>query len=747
MTEARPDRIAQVPRSSPWRRVRRRLTAVTVASVAVAGVAIAGEPVAAARPVVGALSAGPTVTLPTGDRVMVGADERGRPTYRVIQVTRTGAGSVLSTMRLGGDSYLVPAVARPYLGRFLDPSLFDVTRLAAAKFGDRLPVTLAYTGATAPALPGVILTSSAAGHARGYLTPASAKVFGAALARQAVADSQAGWPDRNALFGALTRIAADLAPVVTPQFPQATLIIKAVDHNGKPLRFGFGLIGNSDDARKGGAFVQIFRGEARLSLPLGHYTTLLAEDSFAPDGVVTTRLGIDTGFTLTTNNQTLTVDTGTATTKTPTISTPRPATVQDLQVEIDAYDARGVQGLGFGFGVTPPQGRLLLTPLVNPAFGRITESTTVTAVDPATPGGRYSYNAVWQDEGVPTDQHHAVPATGLARVDATYSSDRPLRLGGTVRLLLPPDAFFAFGIFAPTPMPLQRTEFVYGPPGTVALEAVLMDSNAFDDPGFVDDFASHLVAPGSRRAQRWFGMPFELTTIDDEGACFGCRSATSMFFALGLHDSQPSHQVGLFTSSDGTPVAHFTVYKDGVLLLKQKDSLGDLFDVPPGSATYRVLSDATRVFQGAQLSTLMTEDVTFASAGGQGNPQPAGSFCPATSTGTGCRVLPVLKAHLDLHATITGGVPVGPSSFDVEVDHLTGAVKTAVTNVSVQVRRSGTATWTALPVIALGGTRYAAAFQARAGQLGQTMDVRVAATDAAGGTLKQTTVRAFVIGG
>jgi hypothetical protein len=47
MTEARLDRTAHVPRPSPWRRARRRLTAVTVAILAIAGLAAAAEPVAA----------------------------------------------------------------------------------------------------------------------------------------------------------------------------------------------------------------------------------------------------------------------------------------------------------------------------------------------------------------------------------------------------------------------------------------------------------------------------------------------------------------------------------------------------------------------------------------------------------------------------------------------------------------------------------------------------------------------------
>ena len=55
------------------------------------------------------------------------------------------------------------------------------------------------------------ITSSGGGVATGYVTPSSARTFGAALASQAVADSQAGWPASSPLFGSVTGIALDLA--------------------------------------------------------------------------------------------------------------------------------------------------------------------------------------------------------------------------------------------------------------------------------------------------------------------------------------------------------------------------------------------------------------------------------------------------------------------------------------------------------------------------------------------------------
>ena len=85
-------------------------------------------------------------------------------------------------LRPGGQAYVLPLTAQPYLGGSLDPSLFQVSALAEAEHGSRLPVRARHSGA-APALPGVTITSSGAGTALGQLTAAGAQAFGAALAR------------------------------------------------------------------------------------------------------------------------------------------------------------------------------------------------------------------------------------------------------------------------------------------------------------------------------------------------------------------------------------------------------------------------------------------------------------------------------------------------------------------------------------------------------------------------------------
>ncbi|MEO5744561.1 MAG: hypothetical protein ABIQ53_08245, partial [Terracoccus sp.] len=137
-------------------RHRGRRGAAATLSVAVAAALIAlAPPGSAATPIgvavgvagTGAQTATRTVTLLTGDRVVL-STASGRTSATIRPAAVSGVRSVVTTLRLGDRAYAVPAVARPYLGRYLDPSLFDVSSKAAA--GSTVRVDLTYSGTTKP---------------------------------------------------------------------------------------------------------------------------------------------------------------------------------------------------------------------------------------------------------------------------------------------------------------------------------------------------------------------------------------------------------------------------------------------------------------------------------------------------------------------------------------------------------------------------------------------------------------------
>jgi hypothetical protein len=685
------------------------------------------------------------VTLVTGERVVVGTSPSGRPDLQIVRSAQHGPASQVTTASLNGDRYVIPASAQPYLGRYLSVDLFDVTRQAASPPADRVRLLITYTSGTTPSLPGVTITSASAGHATGYVTPSSARRFGAALANQAVADSQAGWPSKSKLFGSVSGIGPDPAPppTVVPDFPQVTLIIRVLSHTGAPVPFGFGFLVNADDGRKYGAFILVIDGEARVSVPLGHYLGLFDEFTFSRAGGVTGRVMPVVDYDVTGDSQTLTVDARSATSAL-SVTTPKVSVGQELAASFDGSDAPGHSFFGFSYDFSLPGGRLLVKPTPEPAVGTLGQTTRWIQVDPSTAGGRYLFDATFQAEGVPADQARTVSGVSrLATVNDSYESDRSLRLGGAARFVFPPGAFFAFAAFNPVPMPLRRVEYIEAPAGSLVQDLVLSDLDAWD-PGIVQD-GFRTALPGSVRWEHWLRNPFILdvpdpTPADPFKVCLACTSPGAITFISAPTDGVPTHQGWVFTSPNGSAVAHFKIYRNGTLLRQERDSLGDVLDVPVGPATFRIVTDLTRIWTDARLSTFTTTDVTVRS--GRAAPMPPSWFC---FTAARCSVLPVLRALVDLDATPQGTVPVGTTTFEVSVGHIDGAADPGISSARVAVRRSGTSAWTFLPVTKVGPHSYRATFTAPSWFNGRAMDLRVIATDLAGGMITQTTDRAFLV--
>src|ERR1700712_1448664 len=80
------------------------------------------------------------VTLITGDSVRVLRDAKGRTIVEGLPASRSGIGAAFQTITTPAHTYTPPNAPRPYVGRFLDPSLFDVT----AGTGARIPVRISF---------------------------------------------------------------------------------------------------------------------------------------------------------------------------------------------------------------------------------------------------------------------------------------------------------------------------------------------------------------------------------------------------------------------------------------------------------------------------------------------------------------------------------------------------------------------------------------------------------------------------
>src|SRR6266487_4328289 len=159
--------------------VRRRGRAVASACAAAVLTGLALPGVAAAAPARNTDSSTPAastttrvITLVTGDRVVVRTAANGRQAVAV--QPRLPQHHSFDTVRIGGDLYVIPADAVPYLGRSLDLALFDVSALVRDNPDGRTPVRLTFAAGSTPTAPaGVTITGSPNDTTRdGYLTPA-----------------------------------------------------------------------------------------------------------------------------------------------------------------------------------------------------------------------------------------------------------------------------------------------------------------------------------------------------------------------------------------------------------------------------------------------------------------------------------------------------------------------------------------------------------------------------------------------
>ena len=186
-------------------------------------------------------------------------------------------------LSLAGKSYAIPAAAVPYLGRGLNPSLFEMSLLARRESAGRLPVEVGYSGRV-PRLPGIAITRSGGGIADGYVTAASARVFGAALVRQFAADHVTGSYGHEGLFrdgvsislaGTVPKRSASGTSRARPGFALRTLTVTGTNLAGKSDTGDVVFVFNADNTALFGDFNEnvnfFFQGTAKFSVPRGHY--------------------------------------------------------------------------------------------------------------------------------------------------------------------------------------------------------------------------------------------------------------------------------------------------------------------------------------------------------------------------------------------------------------------------------------------------------------------------------------------
>lgn len=674
------------------------------------------------------------VLLPTGDTVDL-LTANGHTETLVHTALRSGAGRAWTSMRLDTHQYVLPAIAAPYLGSVLDPALFD---LASAKAG-RVAAVVTHAAGHAASVPGFTATGSSATTSTGYFTAAGARAFGAALAK---ADRAGAASAPTSLFGA-TRIASTAGGVARPAFQQETRIFRVTGADGQPLPEG--LIGyvNTDSMEKSVGVALVLNGEARVSLPVGHYSSIAQAVTFDAAGGADVRLVTTPDLTVAANDEVTDIDFRTATVR-PQVDLPKPSTLEELDLTWDRVVPDGDVSLTSGTvgGVT-----LEIAPAPAPRHGSVRLSTAWRRTGPAA-AVPYRYDLGFTRSGaIPDPFVDSLTQAQLATVHEQFFADGGTRTMAFGHAFLDPASGTSSASLEEVTAPLRRTDYLAAPAGSLWQDALIAAPN--DDDPFqgvvVDGLRTHEA--GTSRYDDWM-RPLVGSSVPAATAlerrlgtiCPECRSANLLSLNLDqLNDSYRDGHTGYLNDlPDGTTISRMRLYRDGKLV-DDEPSLNVFAVVPTKAATYTAVAQTNAGLAGLRLGTKVSTTYTFRSSASSGRKLPSGWFC---LVGESCRVLPLLRVEAPLPVDLTGSMATGAHPMGFGILPIQGAPLIKVT-AKVAVSFDGGRHFTAVPVKRITDHWFSAVLTNPASSAGTRPTLRFTGTDAAGDTITETVTAAY----
>jgi hypothetical protein len=707
-----------------------------------------------------------TLTLINGDRVAVTATRFGGLAARIARAAG-GINGALVRLDLAGRAYEIPADALPYLGRGLSPALFELSSLAGAEPAGRLPVQLGYHGGL-PKLPGVTITSSRDGTARGYLTAASAAVFGAALARQFAADHAHGSYGADGMFAGGVSIGLPgqaAAAAARPHYALHTLTVTGTNLAGEPDTGDLVSVFNVDNLLKFGDPVEttnvFYDGSAKFSVPAGHYMALGIFFDASGTTITAFRTVTLPQFTVAADT-TVAVDEPAATDQVQMV-TPQPAVTQDTTLTI--YRAAGNGDLieeGFDAGNVP----LWTNETAQaPTVGTLQTVVTGYLTSPRGASPAYDYNLAFAGTGgVIGPQRYLVTPGSLATTSSGYFQD-----GGSIGGWMP------LGIFGFQEEGLISADiFPFGLPQSLdqnfSAGSSLLWTNAYYQlyatlSGGQTDSA-RVFSPGQTVTQNWNAYPLhpgpDVNLLGAANPFPWLPSASRAGNTLTLVVTPFSDNTVGHTGSGYSPGIFGSMGSiNGSYLLREngkKIAGGNAAALAGGSASLflqatlgskpgviRFVLTATRTGRLYHLSTASRTVWTWRTARRPGARLPAGWIC---ANGTrGCAVQPMMTLLYDVSGMAVDGVaPPGQQQLQLTVGRLQGAPSSRITGATVAVSVNGGTTWqpaTVTPAVEgageVGGL-FDVTFTAPPGAF---VSLRVHAADAAGDQITETITRGY----
>ncbi len=734
------------------------LPALAAAAAPAAPAAPAARPAAPPGAVRSSSLASPVrrLLLINGDRLMVRAGPDGR---LAVAVRAAAARDAVTSLRFGGQIMEIPTAALPYLGRGLSPSLFRVSALEKAESGGRLPVEVAFSGRR-PAIPGLTITRSGAGHAAGYLTAASAREFGAALWRQLAADHARASYGTDGLFGhgvSITLAGSPLTPPARPAFRQHTLTIRGTTLNGKPDNGDDVFITSADNVQRFDGLQEtdnfFYRGSTKFSVPAGHYWALATFFTFSRNSA-TMRIVVLPQFTVAGQHTTVRISARSASSKV-TMRTPRPAVNQQESFEV-------VRGARTGGPFSFTEGWSGLTAWVSPTtrkptVGTLQTYTSGTFSSPAKSAASYAYNLDFPGPaGIIPPQGFTVSPAGLGAVTEHYYQDVPtgnagwVVFGGTVAQLA-----FEFQPVIQFHLPQVQTQYFSAGRNLLWSLETLTNLNQFSGG---DTDALRGYAGGQQASQTWNAFPLHPapdTTLGGLAAAFPVQASASRSGNLlnlaftPFSDNQFGHTgPGFFGNGSALVTGSYVIDQDGHRIARG-NALNGIPAIRLGArpSVVKFTLNAHRYSSFFRLSSGSQTVWTWHTARDTTARVPRAWYCTIAATQTSfrlerqCAVQHLMTLSYQVQGMgLTGLTRPGPQVVDVTAGHIQLGGTAAVTGASAQVSFNDGDTWFPAKTTALGGGRFKVAYSAPAGV---DVTLRVSAADAAGGSISETIVRGY----
>ena len=704
-----------------------------------------------------AVSAREPLLLITGQRLAVRQLAGGA--RAVAQLA--GTATALVSIRLGGLTEEIPAEAMAYLGRGLDPSLFNIGALQRAEKAGRLPVAITFAGHSR-ALPGVTVTSSGKGREQGYLTAAGAKLFGAALARQFRADHRTGRYGMDGLFsrGADIALLGAAAAAPRPGFRLDTLTMRATNMQGRADNGDLVMVLNVDNPERFEDFNEttnvFYHGSTKFSVPPGHYWAIGEFFSFAKN-VLAWRLVVLPQFTVR-GNTTVHLAERAASSQIG-FATPRPSAAQQISFTVNRI-ARNGSAFSSGFSAYEPGISLWVSPTSKrPTVGTMSSFTSgQLASPPKFTGTPYEYNLQYAGPAgiIPAQQKFTATPASLAAVTQRYFQDVGSAGGWGVFGGFPQElqGGILFANVFPIRLPVTRIQY-FSAGSLQAWSSFYIE--------FLSSFAGgqsgpfQVLNPATQAAEDWDAYPLhpqpavQLLPPSLGALLPQLPSAIRLGNTLSLYstpfsDNTQGNVGGGYYGGPGTVITgSYAVYQNGVRIAHGNPANGlVLVTLSPKPSTLKFVLTAGRFSSSYPLSSASNTTWTWRSARRPGAKVPPSWYCAFTNNGQllrTCAVQPMMTVDYNVQGLQPDGRrPAGPQVIDLSFGHLQLAPAASVTGASAQFSYNDGQTWQAATVTPLGGGRFRMAFTAPAGV---DVTLRVHATDAAGGAITETILRAY----